>query len=204
MEIYELNGKQQDNLLETLLKKYNLEENSIIFRIFETKTNGLFKSTNYTIKAVKITEVADYIKDYLNELLQKMGLSVNFEIEINNNQICIKMFSDNNAILIGKRGQTLEALQNICRQVIASKTQLLPYLILDVEDYKQNQNKNIEKIALKVAQEVKDTGIPAVLDNMNSYERRIVHNVLLNFDGVATESEGIEPNRHVVIKKMNI
>ena len=113
------------------------------------------------------------------------------------------MFSDNNAILIGKRGQTLEALQNICRQVIASKTQLLPYLILDVEDYKQNQNKNIEKIALKVAQEVKDTGIPAVLDNMNSYERRIVHNVLLNFDGVATESEGIEPNRHVVIKKMN-
>lgn len=202
MNVYELTSKQKENLLNDLLKKYKIEEKDIIFRIFETKS-GLFKSTSYTIKAVKIEEVQDFVKTFLEELLRKMGLTATLESQIINNQIQIKISSDKNSIVIGKGGQTLEALQNICRQAVSAQIQMLPYLMLDVEDYKTNKNTNIEKLALKVAKEVKETGISAALDNMNSYERRLVHSILMDFDGVATESEGIEPNRHVIIKKVN-
>lgn len=202
MKVYEVTSKVKENLLEDLLRKEKLEEKNIIFRIFESKT-GLFKSTSYTIKAVKLEEVENFVKSFLDELLRKMGLNATLESQIINNQIQIKISSDKNSIVIGKGGQTLDALQNICRQAVSAQIQMLPYLMLDVEDYKTSRNTNIEKLALRVAKEVKESGIPAALDNMNSYERRLVHSILMDFDGVTTESEGQDPNRHVVIKKVN-
>lgn len=202
MEVFEKTSKNQDSLLNELLTENNLEEKEIIYKITESKT-GLFKSINYNIKAVKLADITDFIKNYLNELINKMGLEVSFETKINNNQIYIKMFSNNNNILIGKNGQTLNALQLILRQVIINEINLLPYIILDVENYKDKQVKNIERLAINIAKEVNKTGIDTSLENMNSYERRIVHNKLSNFEGIITTSEGEEPNRHVVIKKVN-
>lgn len=202
MEVFEKTSKNQDSLLNELLTENNLEEKEIIYKITESKT-GLFKTINYNIKAVKLADITDFIKNYLNELINKMGLEVSFETKINNNQIYIKMFSNNNNILIGKNGQTLNALQLILRQVITNEINLLPYIILDVENYKDKQVKNIERLAINIAKEVNKTGIDTSLENMNSYERRIVHNKLANFEGIITTSEGEEPNRHVVIKKVN-
>lgn len=200
MKVYEVNNKNQDNLLEELLKQNNLSEEQIIFKVTE-KISGLFKSKSYTITAVEVQTVSEFIKDYLNELLVKMGLEVSFETSINGNQIYIKMSSNNNAILIGKNGQTLKALQTIIRQVVTNEINMLPYIILDVENYKDHQIQRLERLAVKVAKEVRNTGVEASLENMNSYERRIVHNRLADFKGVTTISEGQEPNRHVVIKK---
>ena len=73
-------------------------------------------------------------------------------------------------------------------------------VILDVEDYKEKVSKHLEYNVKKIAREVKKTGVSAKLDPMNSYERRIVHNILSNNKKVSTISEGEEPNRHVVIK----
>ena len=75
-----------------------------------------------------------------------------------------------------------------------------PYIILDVENYKEKKISNIERLAKRVAREVSKTKVDAALENMNSYERRIVHNILTNYKHVTTTSEGEEPNRHVVIK----
>lgn len=201
IEVYELTSKLKENLLDEALKKYKLEESEVISRIFENK-GGLFRSANYTIKVVKLENIMDFVKMFLDELLRKMGLTATLEGQIFNNQIQIKIDSDKNSIVIGKNGQTLEALQNICRQAVSSKIQMLPYVMLDVADYKTNRNERIERLAKKTAKEVKSTGIAAALDNMNSYERRLVHSILMDFDGVTTESEGQEPNRHVVIKKV--
>ena len=75
-----------------------------------------------------------------------------------------------------------------------------PYILLDVENYKEKKISNIERTAKRVAREVSKTKVDATLENMNSYERRIIHNVLSNYKHVVTVSEGEEPNRHVVIK----
>ena len=109
------------------------------------------------------------------------------------------MFSDNNPILIGKNGQTLTALQNIVKQMVFSKTGLYPYVLLDVENYKDKKQSNVEYQVKKIAKEVIKTKKDAILDDMNAYERRIVHNILTNFKGVTTKSEGEEPNRKVVV-----
>ena len=110
------------------------------------------------------------------------------------------MFSDNNAILIGKNGRTMSSMQQLLRQTIKNKLNIKINIILDVEEYKIKQQKNIERLAVKLAKDVIRTNIEVKMDSMNSYERRLVHSRLADFDGVKTESTGEEPNRCVVIK----
>ena len=110
------------------------------------------------------------------------------------------MFSDNNALLIGKEGRTLSALTTFIRQAIFNEISIYPSIYLDVENYKEKQEKRIGILAKNLARDVIHTGVEVKMDNMNAYERRIVHNILSTNDKVTTISEGEEPNRHVVIK----
>ena len=134
------------------------------------------------------------------EITKLMGLTVNLEVRRRDDNITIKIFSDHNAVLIGKNGYTVEALQTIIRQIIHNETKEYIGIVLDVENYKEKRVKNLEYLAKKVAREVAKTKVEAKLDSMNSYERRIVHSVLADDKYVYTESIGEEPNRCVVIK----
>ena len=199
MNYTEYNGKDLEALKKEALEELNLNEDSCIFKEIENK-GSLFKGKTYTLKVYKLQDVADEIKSYLKELLLNMNIEVSFEVKIREPQINIKMFSDKNNILIGKSGQTLKALQTLIRQHIYREINAYPYIILDVENYKEKQNKHLEFLAKKLAKEVLATKQPIVMDNMNSYERRIVHNALTKFKDIDTTSEGVEPNRHIVIK----
>jgi spoIIIJ-associated protein len=110
------------------------------------------------------------------------------------------MHSENSSLLIGKGGRTLSSLQTLLRAAISKEVPFKVNVVLDVENYKIRQEHNIERLAKKLAKEVIKTKEPITMDSMNSYERRLVHNVLGNFKGITTESEGEEPNRKVVIK----
>ena len=109
------------------------------------------------------------------------------------------MYSDKNNILIGKNGQTLMAIQTILRQQVYNEINVYPHILLDVENYKEKKLSNLERNAKRIAKEVLRTKIEVKLDDMNSYERRIIHNALANFKNISTTSEGEEPNRHIVI-----
>ena len=125
---------------------------------------------------------------------------VNLEVRRRDDNITIKIFSDHNAVLIGRNGSTIEALQTIIRQIVHNETREFIGVILDVENYKDKRIKNLEYLAKKVAKEVKETKVETKLDSMNSYERRIIHSTLSENKYVYTESVGEEPNRCVVIK----
>ena len=129
-----------------------------------------------------------------------MGINVEFETQKRENYIKINMISDKNAILIGKNGRTMSSLQCLIRQSIQSKLGLKVNVILDANEYKEKQQRNIERLAIKLAKDVRKTKVEVKMDSMNSFERRLVHNALTNFKGVTTISEGEEPNRRVVIK----
>lgn len=199
MEVYVYEGKKEEEVLTKALTDLNVTENDILLKKEKNK-GGLFKSETYKLTIVKITDIQEEIKTFLKDLLNKMGIDVTFESNIREKQITIKMFSDNNAILIGKNGQTLSALSTIVKQYIYNQIGQYPYINLDVENYKDKQIMHLERLAKNIAREVRNTKQPVIMENMNSYERRIVHNVLTNFKGVITESEGEEPNRHVVVK----
>ena len=129
-----------------------------------------------------------------------MNIEAQFETNVRNSQINIKMYSDKNNILIGKNGQTLMAIQTILRQQVYNKINVYPHILLDVENYKEKKLSNLERNAKRIAKEVMKTKIDVELDNMNSYERRIIHNALADFKNISTTSEGEEPNRHIVIR----
>ena len=193
-------GKNLEELKKESLESLGLKENECLISVSSTKS-GLFKTKEeFEIKIYKLDDVANEIKNYLNELLNNMGINANFETKIREEQISIKMFSDNNNILIGRDGKTLKALQTMIRQHIYREVGAYPYVLLDVENYKEKKIRNLEFLTKKLAKEVLRTKQPIKMDNMNSYERRIAHNVLSKFDGLTSASEGEEPNRHIVIK----
>ena len=191
-------GKNFDETLEELLTDNNLKKEEVIYTTGETK-KSLFKGEQVEVIVYKKSDIYASIKDFLKQLINNLGLDVSFEIKNNEDRTVIKMYSDNNNILIGHNGNTLRALETIVRQKVQIETGVHFVVALDVENYKDKKVSRIERLAKQTAKEVAKTKVPVKLENMNAFERRIVHNILTDFKGVTTKSEGEEPNRHVVI-----
>lgn len=200
MEIIKREGKDLEILINEFCEENNLTKEDFYYRYNET-SKGLFsKTSNYEVDIILKSDLVTYVKDFLTELLSNMNISANFETKLRDNVINIKIYSDYNPILIGKGGNTLKSLENIVKQKINTDFGIKVFINLDVEDYKEKQQNRLERMAKKLAKEVVQTKMSIELENMNAYDRRIVHNALTDFKGVITESVGEEPNRHIVIK----
>ena len=187
-------------LIEAVEEAKNLLHTDKIYYTTEEKKGGLFKGKLYQVSAISYPEILEEIKNYLKEIIEGLGLEVKFETSINEEIFNITMYSDNNPILIGKNGQTLKALETLVKAKINMDWHVHPKIVLDVENYKEKRIANLERLAIKMAKEVRQTKNDVILEDMNSYERRIIHNKLANFKGVSTVSEGEEPHRHIIIK----
>ena len=198
MKKYEYTAKTIEDAKEAAIKELNTSEENLIIKVIEEKNTLLKKSVK--IEVIEYNEIINYIKENINEITKLMGLTVNLEVRRKDATINIKIFSDHNAVLIGKNGYTISALQTIVRQILFNEIEDYVNVILDVENYKEKKIKGIEILAKRTAREVAKTKVEAKLDSMNSYERRIVHSLLSEDKYVYTESVGEEPNRCVVIK----
>ena len=173
------------------------EENLYIKEILNS--NKLFNKKS-VIEVIKKSDVIEYIKELVKDITTLMGLNINMEVKKREESLNITIYADNNAVLIGKNARTLNALNTIIRQSVYKEIGENFKFVLDVSEYKQKREWNLEKMAKQIAREVAKTKVEAKLDPMNSYERRIIHNTLTNNKKVYTESSGEEPNRYVVIK----
>ena len=198
MKKYEYIGKTKEEAIEKALTELNIAEKNLIVNVLEEKNTLLKKSVK--IEVINYNDLVDFIKESIIEITKLMGMTVNLEVRRREENITIKIFSDHNAVLIGKNGSTIEALQTIIRQIVQNETKEFIGIILDVENYKEKRVKSLEYLAKKVAREVKETKVETKLDSMNSYERRIIHSTLAENKYVYTESVGEEPNRCVVVK----
>ena len=199
MEKHEFVGKTREEAIDLALTELNVEESKLIINEKEQK-GGLFKSKKIIVEVVKINDVIEFIKKSLLHITSCMGIESRIEVKERSGILNITLYSDNNNILIGKNGRTIDAMSLIVKQMIQNELGKPFKFNLDVSEYKVKQQKRLESLAKRVAREVAKTKIDAKLDPMNSYERRIVHNILTDDKFVYTESEGEEPNRCVVIK----
>ena len=200
MEKHNYSGKTKEEAIQ--LAKEDLqevEENLFIKELGESK-GGLFKSKKVEIEVVEKREVVKHIKDYLMQILKDMGFNVNIEVKNKEEVPKYIIFSDNDALLIGKNGKNLKALSILVSQHLNNEIGRNYKFVIDINEYKEKREKSLERLAKRIAREVRTTKVEAKLDSMNSYERRIIHNILTNNKKVYTESEGEEPNRYVVIK----
>ena len=202
MKKYEYEGKTKEEAVSKALEELKVAEKNLIVNVLEEKNTLLKKSVK--IEVINYNDLVDYIKETITEITKLMGMTVNLEVRRRDDNITIKIFSDHNAVLIGKNGKAIEALQTIVRQIVHNETKEFVGIILDVENYKEKRVKNLEYLAKKVAKEVKETQVETKLDSMNSYERRIIHSILSDNKYVYTESVGEEPNRCVVVKPKEV
>ena len=200
MEKHRYIGKTKEEAIEKATIDLQETENNLIMNELEEVKGGLFKSKKVEIEVVERREVVKYIKEYLNKLLKNLGFTANIEIKNKEEVPVYTIYSDNDALLIGKNGKNLKALSIIVAQHIMRETGHNFKFNIDINSYKEKREKSLENLAKRVAREVATTKIPVKLDSMNSYERRIIHNILTDNKKVYTESEGEEPNRCVVIK----
>jgi spoIIIJ-associated protein len=200
MKIYTYEGKNIEELTLQALKELNVKEDEMLTDIKE-ETVGLLKKKKYTLNVVLKSDVLEYSKKLLKDIVEGMGIEdVIIESQRKDNYIKLTLHSENNSILIGRDGRTLSSLQNLIRTSVSNQIGIYVNIILDVENYKVKKEHNIERLAKKLAKEVLRTKEPIAMDSMNSYERRLVHNALSNFKGITSDSEGEEPNRRIVIK----
>ncbi len=199
MEKYKFQAKSEEGLLKKALDELNVKEEDVITNLYEEK-GGLFSSKKYILEVVKLSDVAEVGKEILSELLNGLSIKTNVETKIRESQIKYEIFSQNNSVLIGKKGHILDSIQNYVRQSIYNAVGLYVNILVDVEKYKEKQNYFLEKRVKKIARDVTLSKIDVKLDPMNSYERKVVHSALQGFKYIKTESEGEEPNRCVVIK----
>ena len=196
-------GKTKEEALNLAKETLGCSEKDIFYNEIETK-GGLFKSKKVEIQAIKRETVIKEAKEFLKKIINLMGVEVNFEVKERDEAIMITAFCDNNNILIGKQGRTIGALSIILKQYLYNELGFNVNILLDVSDYKLKNQQRLERLAKKLAREVKISKVEVKLDPMNSYERRIIHTTLGENKYVTTESVGEEPNRAVVIKPKEI
>lgn len=198
MQKYSFQSKNKEVSIDKVLDELNVKENEILTKSFEEKS-GLF-GKKYTLEVIKVKDIAEYGKEILIELLNSLGKPAKVETKIREKLIKYEIISKDNSILIGKNGHILNSIQNYIRQVIANQVDFYVNIQIDIENYKEKQNYFLEKKVKKLAREVTLSKGTIKLDPMNSYERKIVHDALQGFKYIKSESEGVEPNRCVVIK----
>ena len=198
MEKHRFVGKTYEEAVnKAKIELQELEENLIINVIDEKKS---LLSNKCEIEVIEKREIKNFIKEKLVNILREMGYQAEVEIQVKQDIPTYRIYSNNDSLLIGKGGKNLEALQIVLRQIVNTETGINYKFFLDVSDYKEKNEHHLEVLARRLAREVATTKIEVKMDSMNSYERRIVHNVLTNNKKVYTESVGEEPNRCVVIK----
>ena len=142
-------------------------------------------------------------KDYITSILRAMDVDAEFTVYQNETGAVINIESNNNGTIIGRRGETLDAIQYLC-SIIANKGDKDYYRItIDCLGYRSKRKETLEQLAAKVAKSVLRTGRPQPLEPMNPYERRVIHSAISAIEGVSSRSVGEEPYRKIIISSNN-
>ena len=157
--------------------------------------------TETTEKTYVIDENAPELLDnFLRQLFKQMEVDAKFIVSADDERINISVRSENDgAKLIGRRGDTLKAIQILCNAMLDGVSNDNRKIFIDIENYRSRRDEVLRALAVRTAHKVAKTKKKIALEPMNSYERRIIHSILQNDKFCITYSEGKEPNRHLVI-----
>jgi len=212
-------GQTVEDAVKKALKELNVEQEQVDIRIIDEGKKGLFgifgqKPAIVHVKLKETSELTDALlkwnenadlnpldeaKNFLEQVIKEMGITASVDIKLEEKTAYFNIKGENLAILIGKRGQTLNSLQYLT-QLVANKTSTdyVP-IILDAENYREKRRETLTQLAVKLADKVVKTNKEFSLEPMPSFERKIIHSTLMEDERVQTYSVGTEPNRYVVI-----
>lgn len=152
--------------------------------------------------AAPVDENADYaaVREFLGGLLSRMGVKAQISIAPRDNGgISVNLSGDGMGAIIGRRGETLDAIQHLTNYAVNHGSEKHLHISVDAENYRSKREESLTKLAEKMAEKAIKYKRSMALEPMNSYERHVIHTALQDYEGVTTSSTGVEPNRRVVV-----
>ncbi len=203
MNFVEKTGRTVDEALELALIQLDTTKENVEVEVLEENSKGLFGLFGNKDAKIRVTikVTADSIaEEFLKSVFENMGvLNTTIHSKLDSDVLNINIEGENMAILIGRRGQTLDSLQYLTSLVVNKGREEYVRVILDTENYRKKRKETLERLANKLAYKAKKMRKDIVLEPMNPYERRIIHSALQGNPHVSTRSEGDEPYRKVII-----
>lgn len=146
-----------------------------------------------------LVQEGDIAADYLERLLDIVDYDGDIDLDVENDRAAVAIVGTDLQPLVGPRGETLDALQELTRLAVQQQTGVRSRLMLDISGHRAARRDELQQLANDTAKRVLDSGEPSRLSPMNPFERKVVHDVIAEVGGVTSESEGEEPNRRVVV-----
>ena len=218
-------GRTTNEAIEKGLKELRVSKDKVEIKILENEEKRSFfsiltprvvkvemklkedineKKEMKTKKIIELSEeeqdkAEENVKVFMEEILKELPEDTTYNITKNGQGLNVEILNKNLGFLIGYRGETLYAFQNILSAIAGKGIDKKVRVILDIEGYKEKREKTLEELAQKVAKTVIKTRKPIKLEPMQAYERKIIHSALQQNNKVETESIGEEPNRRIVV-----
>lgn len=206
MNSVEKSAKTVEEAIELALRELGVEEDRVEVEVLEQPAKGFLGLIGGKPARIKVTvkeeEEIDPIevgKQFLQKICDSMKLAVSITAVNDGEYTTLSLNGDKLAILIGKHGQTLDALQYLVNLAANRDSKQRARILVDVEDYRKRREDTLAQLALRLAGKVKRSGEQIMLEPMNSHERKIIHMTLQNDARIKTFSEGNDPFRKVVI-----
>jgi spoIIIJ-associated protein len=187
---------------ELAVKELAVAKDDMYFDVISEKENEV--EVNVIVDANPVKKG----KEFLEKFLENANILGFVERKMRDNVVEYCITTENaNGLLIGKNSKTLSALQHMTSLIVNQYFDLENenglIVKVDIGDYRRRRDENLEKMATRIAKEVAKTKIPVKLNYMNAYERKVIHNKLSTWRDVTTHSEGVEPQRYLIIEPKN-
>lgn len=202
MNFVEKSANTVEEAVELALHELDLNELEVEIEVLEESKKallGIFGGKKARVRVTQKISIEDIAKNFLLSILKEMNIDAKLSVKLKSNSLYIDMAGTEMALLIGRRGQTLDSLQYLVSLVVNKNRDEYLRVILDTENYRQKRKETLEKLAFKLASKARRIKKDITLEPMNPYERRIIHSTLQNNKFVSTRSEGEEPYRKVII-----
>lgn len=202
MQVVEKTAKTVDDAVDQAIAELGISRDEIDIEIIDQPTKGflgLLGAKPARVKVMVKDTPARRVRTIMSDILSTMDLNAKMNIAEKENTVIINLEGDNLGILIGRRGETLDALQYLINLSVNKNLESRRKFILDIEGYRQRREETLKKLAQKLADKATQRGRNVVLEPMNSLERRIIHTALQGRDDISTFSEGEEPYRKIII-----
>ncbi|HLR14317.1 MAG TPA: RNA-binding cell elongation regulator Jag/EloR [Bacillota bacterium] len=196
-------GQTVEDAVKSALEQLQTTEDQVEIEVIDEGKRGILGIFGSKLAVVHVKESKNQIEEteqFILEVAHNMGIQIELTTTVEDNFVTFDMQGEGIALLIGKRGQTLNALQYLVQLAINKDGKEFYRVMLDAEGYRGRRKETLETLALRMAEKAKRLNQKVALEPMPAYERKIIHTVLQNRNDVSTESGGAEPHRHIVIK----
>lgn len=215
-------GKTTNEAIEKGLKELKTTKEKVEIKVLEQEKRSFFDILAPRVVKVEMTlkeeidekiinhveqkdldSIKCKIEAFIKQFLELIDNTFKYEVFIEDSNIIVNLNGENSGVLIGYRGDTLNSLQTILNSIANTNIDARVRVHLNIDNYKEKREKSLEELAIKVSKTVLRTNKSITLEPMNAYERKIIHSKLQDFNNIKTHSIGEDPNRRIVIEKIN-